>query len=129
MRTYSPVILFLSVVLLSGCAKVYYSPDAYQIAHSHRIVAIAPPKVYITPNKMVKAEDLIEQELVESNAFQQEMHSWMLMRKMQGNMYIEIQDVATTNAILLKAGYFGDVRSDRMRVRDNTTANSDKNEF
>jgi len=108
MRTYASLFLFLTIILLSACAKVYYSPDAYQVAQRHRLVAIAPPKVYIAPNKRVKAEDLIEQQIIESNAFQQEMYSWMLARKMQGNMFIEIQDVATTNAKLKKAGYFGD---------------------
>ena len=48
-----------------------------------------------------------EQQKTESANFQQEMYSWLLKRKMQGRFEaVEIQDVATTNAQLQKAGYF-----------------------
>ena len=34
------------------------------------------------------------------------MYSWLLKRKMQNRIFVEIQDVETTNAKLRKAGYF-----------------------
>lgn len=108
MRTSRLIYSLILVFLIGGCARVYYSPDAYQRAYEHRIIAIAPPKVYITPRKGVDQQDLVRQQVVEANAFQQEMYSWMLARKMQGNMFIEIQDVETTNARLRQAGYFDD---------------------
>jgi hypothetical protein len=42
--------LFLSL-LLSSCAKVYYSPDAEKISNRHKIIAVAIPKVSIPPQK------------------------------------------------------------------------------
>jgi hypothetical protein len=36
------------------------------------------------------------------------MYSWLLKRKMQNKIFVEVMDVATTNAKLKKAGYFDD---------------------
>ena len=45
--------LFLSL-LLSSCAKVYYSPDAEKISNRHKIIAVAIPKVSIPPQKKLQ---------------------------------------------------------------------------
>jgi hypothetical protein len=34
------------------------------------------------------------------------MYSWMLKRKMQGNIFVDIQDVETTNSRLFNAGFY-----------------------
>ncbi|NUN99798.1 MAG: hypothetical protein HUU01_04190 [Saprospiraceae bacterium] len=94
--------------LSSSCAKVYYSPDAWSRARSHQVIAIAPPKVSIAARKKVDAEAMKEQQKTESTNFQKEMQSWLLKRKMQNRILVEIQDVETTNAKLKKAGYFDD---------------------
>lgn len=97
----------VALLLVSSCAKVYYSPDAKTLTAAHKIFAIAPPKVSIAANKKIDAEAMREQQKTESANFQQEMYSWLLKRKMQGRFEaVEIQDVATTNAQLQKAGYF-----------------------
>jgi hypothetical protein len=97
----------VALLLVSSCAKVYYSPDAKTLTSAHKIIAIAPPKVSIAANKKIDAEAMREQQKTESANFQQEMYSWLLKRKMQGRFEaVEIQDVATTNAQLQKAGYF-----------------------
>lgn len=93
-------------VLIQSCAKIYYSADSESIAESHAIVAIAPPRVSIAPRKNVDAGALIEQQKTESVNFQKEMYSWMLKRKMQGKMTVEIQDVETSVAKLTNAGYY-----------------------
>ena len=98
--------LFLVSFLFAGCAKVYYSPDAKTRAMDHKVIAITPPKVSIAPNKKISMEDMLRQQDIESLTFQQEMYSWMLNRKMKYNFRLHIQDVATTNAKLEKAGYF-----------------------
>jgi hypothetical protein len=95
----------LALVLLSSCAKIFYSPDAYKLAHNQKTIAIIPPTVSIAANKKIDAESMKEQQKTESVNFQKEMYSWMLKRKMQGNIAQEIQDVQTTNAKLNKAGY------------------------
>lgn len=98
------VVLILSV-LLSSCAKIFYSPDAYTLARNHSSVAILPPSVSIAASRKVDAQALIEQQKTESVNFQKEMYSWLLKRKMQGKITPEIQDIETTNAKLKKAGY------------------------
>lgn len=102
---YLSCLAFLAI--LSSCApKVYYSPDAKTISSSHQTIAIAPPIVSIAARKNVDPEALAEQRAVESLNFQKEMYSWMLHRKMQNRLFVEIQDVETTVALLEKAGYY-----------------------
>jgi hypothetical protein len=103
--------LFALVVLslsMASCAKVYYSPDAKKRANSHKVIAIAPPKVAIAASKKVDAEAIKEQQRTESDNFQKEMYSWMLRRKMQNKIFVDIQDVETTNVMLKRAGHSPD---------------------
>ncbi|HLN74664.1 MAG TPA: hypothetical protein VK205_15340 [Prolixibacteraceae bacterium] len=97
--------LVLVIVLFSSCAKIFYSPDAYKLAHNQKIIAIVPPSVSIAARRKVDAEALKEQQKTESLNFQKEMYSWMLKRNMQGKITQEIQETETTNAKLKKAGY------------------------
>jgi hypothetical protein len=99
-------LIILIIFLSAGCAKIYYSSDAISLAQSHKIIAIAPPSISIAASRKVDAQALIEQQKTESVNFQKEMYSWMLKRKMQGRVIVEIQDIETTNAKLKKAGYF-----------------------
>jgi len=102
-KTLSLVVIF--GILFSSCAKIFYSPDAYNLARNHKTIAILPPTVSIAANKKVDAEAIKEQQKTESINFQKEMYSWMLKRKMQGKITPEIQDIETTNAKLKNAGY------------------------
>lgn len=102
-KNLSIVIVFS--ILLSSCAKIYYSPDANNLAKNHQTIAILPPRVSIAANKKVDAEAIIEQQKTESLNFQKEMYAWMLKRKMQGKITPEILDIETTNAKLKNAGY------------------------
>ena len=97
-----------AIILLSSCAKIYHSPDAKSKAFKHQVIAIVPPKVSIAARKKLDAEALKEQQKTESINFQKEMYSWMLRRKMQNKIYVEIQDVETTNAKLRRAGFLDD---------------------
>jgi len=106
MKFIKPLSLLVLVTLLfSACAKIFYSPDANTLAQNQKTIAIIPPTVSIAANKKVNADALKEQQRAESINFQKEMYSWMLKRKMQGKISQEIQDIETTNAKLLKAGY------------------------
>jgi hypothetical protein len=95
----------LALILLSSCAKIFYSTDAYSLAHKQNIIAIIPPTISIAASKKVDAESLKEQQKTESINFQKEMYSWMLKRKMQGGISQEIQQIETTNAKLKTSGY------------------------
>lgn len=86
---------------LHSCApKIYQVPNAVSIAQDQKIIAILPPSVSIAAKKNVDAESLKEQQKTESINFQKEMYSWLLKRKMQGKLNIEIQDTEITNALL-----------------------------
>lgn len=92
-------------LFMAGCANVYYSPDAYEVARNHKTVAILPAVVSIKANRRVSAEAMIEQQRTESLNFQQEIYNWFLNRKMRAQMSQEIQDIATTNAKLAQVNY------------------------
>lgn len=98
-------IIALVAILFSSCAKIFYSPDAYNLAHNQKIIAIIPPTVSIAAKKKFSAEAIKTQQKTESLNFQNEMYSWMLKRKTQGKIYQDIQEIGTTNAKLKKAGY------------------------
>jgi len=100
-------ILVTAALILQSCAKIFYTPDARPLAQNQKIIAIAPPKISIAPRKNVDGAALIEQQKTESVNFQREMYSWMLKRKMQGTIFVEIQDVETTIALLSEAGVNG----------------------
>jgi hypothetical protein len=101
----SLILLIGVTILLQSCAKIFYTPDARSLAQNQKIIAIAPPKVSIAAKKNIDGAALIEQQKTESINFQREMYSWMLKRKMRGNVIVEIQDVETTIALLAKAGF------------------------
>ena len=65
--------LLLLLTVLSSCAKIYYSPDAYSLAQSHQMIAVLPPTVSIAASKKIDAESLKEQQKTESLNFQKEM--------------------------------------------------------
>ena len=100
-------IIFLSIVaiLVSSCAKIFYSPDADALANKQEIIAIVMPKVSIAARKKVDADAIKEQQKTEAINFQNEIYAWMLKRKMQGKIFKEVQQIETTNALLKKAGY------------------------
>lgn len=92
-------------IILQSCAKVFYTADARSLANRQEIIAIIPPTVSIAARKKVDGYALVEQQKTETINFQREMYSWMLKRKMQGTISVEIQDVETTNAKLANAGF------------------------
>jgi hypothetical protein len=100
----SILLIVVAAFIMQSCAKIFYAPDARPLAQNQRIIAITPPKVSIAPRKNVDGAALIEQQKTESVNFQREMYSWMLKRKMQGTISVDIQDVETTIALLSKAG-------------------------
>lgn len=105
-KRYSSKLLFFSFILLiSSCAKIFYTEDAVSLASSQKSIAILPPTVSIAASKKVDAEAIKQQQKTESLNFQKEIYAWMLKRKMQGKISQEIQEVEMTNAKLLKAGY------------------------
>lgn len=106
MSKFKNLLFLATILLLHSCANVYLSPDAKSIVKKHTIIAIAPPKVTIAAQRKVDAAAIASQEKTESINFQKEMYSWLLRRKGQNKIQVEVLDVETTNAKLTKAGYF-----------------------
>lgn len=102
----SLVLFIVATLLLQSCAKVFYTPDARYLANTEKIIAIVPPEVSIAARRKVDAAALNEQQKTESVNFQKEMYRWMLKRKMQGDIFVDIQDVETTNSRLFNAGFY-----------------------
>ena len=106
MRTLTHLsIVVACLFLVSSCAKVFYAPDAYALAHNQENFAIIPPTISIAASKKVDADAIVEQQKTESLNFQKEMYAWMLKRKMQRKITQEVQETETTNALLKRAGY------------------------
>lgn len=106
MRTLTHLFIVVACFfLITSCAKVFYAPDAYALAYDQENFAIIPPTISIAASKKVDAEAIVEQQKTESLNFQKEMYAWMLKRKMQGRISQEIQETATTNTLLKRAGY------------------------
>ena len=95
-------IITLSIVLIfvSGCAKVYLSPNGKRLANEHNVIAILPPNVVLKSTKGMDADVVKQQQRDESKVFQQEIYTYMLNRKTKGQMVINLQDVEETNVIL-----------------------------
>jgi len=100
----------LTVTLLfSSCAKTFYSVDSKTLARKHhQSVAVMPSFVSIAStglNKRVVEEALEKQAAEESLKYQQIIYAWMKESKSKGKIAVDIQDIETTNAILITAGY------------------------
>jgi hypothetical protein len=99
----------VSAVLLSSCAKTFYSVDGKSLAQKHhQSVAVMPSFVSIAQKGVYRkavAEALETQETAEALNFQQAIHAWMQKSKSEGKVSVAIQDIETTNAKLKSAGY------------------------
>ena len=92
--------LFLLSIFVSSCASIYLAPNGKSIANKHETVAIVIPKVSIKARKKDNAEAIKESQRTSAFEFQQEIYKYLLKRKTQGKMQVNIQDVEETNAIL-----------------------------
>ncbi|MEQ9301472.1 MAG: hypothetical protein RIF33_23035 [Cyclobacteriaceae bacterium] len=86
--------------------QLFIDPEFSKHGHQHQILAVIPFKTSITlrPKQMagLKEGQLENMEQNESLNIQQSMYSWFLKRKQAGDMWVNIQDVSTTNALLAK---------------------------
>lgn len=109
------IVLTLFCVLSQSCAKVYFaadnvfsSADAVTIAQNNHLLAVAPPAVSIVTAEDIDIRDLLNQQESISKDFQNETFNWLLKRKHEKRLAVEIQNTDTTNARLRRAGYYDD---------------------
>ncbi len=93
-------LFLLTLLFIASCAKVYYSPDSEAKARSHKIIAVAMPKIILAVDKKTTADDKAKMEASEAEVFHGEIVNWLLDRKSQRKINVEILDVATTQAKL-----------------------------
>jgi hypothetical protein len=98
-------LLAICAMLCTSCAKIYYSPDARQKAATHKIIAIVPPKISISGGKNTDAVAIKNQQDAESVSYQKEIYAWILKRKRQGRMTVDVQETDITNNKLKKMDY------------------------
>ena len=91
-----------------GQTNLFEHPDFDKIAQNHKIIGIIPFKASITlrPKQMkdITPEQLEKMEKSEGKSIQSAMYSWFLKRKKRGTLKVDVQNSATTNAKLKKAG-------------------------
>ena len=101
------LILIVLTIITSSCASVYITQEGQSQADKHQNIAILSPKVGFKANKRVDAEALKESQRTTSLDIQSEIYKWMLKRKSQGRVVINIQDVEETNVLLNRNNYDG----------------------
>ncbi len=91
-----------------GQTRLFVEPDFNNIARDHKIIAVLPFQTTISlrPKQMqqIGSDDLARMEKSESLDIQRAMYSWFLKRRQQGDMWVDVQDINTSNALLKRNG-------------------------
>ncbi len=107
MRLLVPVLFTIALSAL-GCANVYKAPNLYSVIKDDRVIAVLPPRVTIAARRKVDAEAIAAQQVLESQNFQNAISDWLLKRKMQGRLMVDVMNVNEVNVLLDRAGYTAD---------------------
>jgi len=101
-------IFSLTITPIFSQTQLYVDPEFSQIGSDHKLIAVIPFKTSISlrPKQMkeLKDGDLERMEQNESQDVQNSMFSWFLKRKQQGKLWVDIQEITLTNAILEENG-------------------------
>ena len=106
-------LLTLSIALLFSNLTIsqtnlFEHPEFDEIAKNHKIIAVIPFKtsIELRPKQMkdITLKELEKMERSEGESIQSAMYSWFLKRKKRGTLNVNVQNTATTNAKLKKAG-------------------------
>jgi|TARA_B110000908_G_C10131865_1_gene392572 hypothetical protein len=109
-------LLFILTIFFSnsiiGQTNLFENPDFDKIAKEHKVIGVIPFKASVTlrPKQMtnITSEQLERMEKSEGKSIQSALYSWFLKRKKRGTLSVDVQNPATTNAILKKAGINSD---------------------
>jgi hypothetical protein len=100
------ILLLFSFDSLSAQTRLFVDPNFSSLANDHQTIAVLPFKTIIKlrPKQMKNLNDgdMERMQLEEGKGIQTAMYAWFLKRRQTGKMWVDIQDVATTNATLLK---------------------------
>ena len=106
------LVLFIFTIFFTNSiisqTNLFENPDFDKIAKDHKVIGVIPFKASVTlrPKQMkdITSEQLERMEKSEGESIQSAMYSWFLKRKKRGTLSVDIQNPATTNAKLKKAG-------------------------
>jgi hypothetical protein len=100
--------LSLVVSFASAQTSLFVDPNFPKIANNHKIIAVVPFRTTISlrPKDMAALKEGQMERMNEDESLnvQHAMYAWFLKRKQQGSMWVDVQDVSTTNAILARNG-------------------------
>ncbi|MEO1053598.1 MAG: hypothetical protein AAFX87_23385 [Bacteroidota bacterium] len=86
--------------------RLFVDQEFAETCHDHELIAVIPfnTTISLRPKQMasLKEGQLDKMQENESLTIQQSMYSWFLKRKQQGSLWVNVQDVGTTNALLAK---------------------------
>jgi len=108
MKTKFLVLLFIlfGVSAYSQTKEIYTNPNFAEIAKDHKVLAIIPFKASVTlrPNQIEKMgkEQYEKLQIDEGKSVQSALQTYFLNKKNDEGFTVTFQDVAKTNAILLK---------------------------
>lgn len=108
-KIFFPLLLVLFVASTSSAqTRLFVDPEFSKYGNDHQIIAVIPftTTISLRPKQMATLQEgqLEKMQEVESLNIQNSMYSWFLKRRQQGSMWVDIQDVSTTNALLAKNG-------------------------
>ena len=102
------IVFILTFISSYGQTRLFVDPPFSNYGNDHEIIAVIPfgTTISLRPKQMKELEEgqLEEMEQNESYNIQQSMYSWFLKRKQQGKLWVEVQDINKTNALLNKEG-------------------------
>lgn len=102
------IVLIISFFSSYGQTRLFVDPEFSKHGNDHEIIVVIPFETTISlrPKKIkeLKEGQLEKMQQNESYNIQQSMYSWFLKRKQQGKLWVEVQDVNKTNALLKKEG-------------------------
>jgi len=109
-------LLFIFTIFFSNSiisqTNLFENPDFDKIAKEHKVIGVIPFKAFVTlrPKQMknITSEQLERMEKLEGKSIQSALYSWFLKRKKRVTLSVDVQNPATTNAILKKAGINSD---------------------
>ena len=99
----SAITLIALIVLVQGCATIYTAPDFGIYKYAHSKIAILPFEVTIDTDQEsvnISAEDLLDLEKEQGEAFQRAIYSQFLQGQQRGRYTVEFQDIDKTNTLL-----------------------------
>lgn len=98
------VLALLFLLMICACAPIYRADNFQEIANSHKVIAVLPPKVVLEIKKADQAEAIKSQEKLEAEHYQMALADYINNKNTQGEFSVSAQRPEETNRILAERG-------------------------